>query len=81
VACASPLLQSGLGTSLDPSVHSTDKPEWTSLAEPTRNIEFRDLVGGNAVLAPVVELGSCGRGMRRHLTRLLERTAVLEIRR
>ena len=45
------------------------------------NIDLHDLVERNAVLAPVVELGGAGRRMRRHLTGLLQRAAVLEVSR
>ena len=43
------------------------------------NIDLRDLVERDAVLAPVVELGGVGGGMRRHLACLLERATVLEV--
>src|SRR5262245_27691957 len=43
------------------------------------NIDLHDLVERDAVLAPIVELGGAGRRMRRHLTRLLERAAILEV--
>ena len=43
--------------------------------------EYRSshLVERHAVLAPIVELGGAGGGMRRHLARLLESSAVLEV--
>ena len=43
------------------------------------NIDLHDLVERDAVLAPVVELGGVGGGMRRHLACLPERATVLEV--
>src|SRR6516162_1226886 len=43
------------------------------------NIDLHDFIERDAILTPVVELRGAGRGMRRHLARLLQRAAVLEI--
>src|SRR5262249_6909881 len=43
------------------------------------NIDLHHFIERDAVLAPVVELGGAGGGMRRHLARLLERAAVLQV--
>jgi len=43
------------------------------------NIDLHDLVERDAVLAPIVELGRAGGGMCRHLARLLQRAAILEV--
>ena len=43
------------------------------------NIDLHHLIERDAILAPIVERGRAGGGMRRQLPRLLQRAAVLEV--
>jgi hypothetical protein len=50
-----------------------------SLTALAPNIDLHHFIKSDAILAPVVELGGAGGGMRRHLACLLECAAVLEV--
>jgi len=61
------------------TVTNSQEPETLSCRGPSPDIDLHDLIEGDAILAPVVQLGGAGGGVCRHLPRLLQRAAVLEV--